>query len=129
MSVDLVDRAAEAIGRYDGAAKKGLGAAAQLLHREVKKAFGTKYYKGGKFRDTLKVRASIRYLTPYKTRSGWESVVGTKIIQALYWELGHDNIYTRNRERVRIWEPTGVAKREAMKAEFRAVVTAIMNQR
>lgn len=129
MSIDIVDRAAEATGRYNSAAQKGLAAAAQLLHREVKKAFGSRYYKGGRFRDTLKVKASIRYRTPYRTSSGWESLVGTKIIQALYWELGHDNIFTRNRERVRIWEPTGMAQREAMQREFRAVVTAIMNQR
>ena len=128
MPITTTNRAAEALGRYDNAAQKGLSAAAQLLHREVRKAFGTRYYKGGRFRDTLKVKASIRYLSAYRTPRGWESIVGTKIFQALYWELGHNNIFTRDKERVRIWEPTGQAQTQAMRNEFSYVVATIMSR-
>ena len=129
MTIHTTDRSREADARYDRAAQAGLAAAANLLTREIKKAFGSTYYKGGKFRGTLNVKASIRYLTPYKTVKGWETLVGTKIIQALYWELGHNNKWTRNRERVRLWEPTGMAQKQAMRREFAKIVKQVMEVR
>lgn len=129
MSVTIVNRSREAVDRYRDGSRAGLAAAANLLATEVKKAHGSWYYKGGAFRDTLKVKASIRYLTPYQRPTGWETQVGTKIIQALYWELGHTNRWTRNKERVRIWEPTAQQNKDAMRAAYARVVKRVMEAR
>lgn len=128
MSVTTTNRRAEALGRYDEASKLGLAGAANVLRTAVVKKFGSSYYKGGRFRSTLFVKQSVRYLTPYKTPNGWETQVGTKIIEALYWELGHNNIFTRNRERVRIWEPAGLESIEAMRSAYGRVVARFMGR-
>lgn len=126
MSVTIVDRSQQARARYDDASMRGLDAAARHLKTEVIKAFGSNYYKGGRFRSTLQVKQSIRHLTPYKVSGGWESTVGTKFIEALYWELGHHNTFTRKYERVQLWVPTAADNVETMRATFSRVVARLM---
>lgn len=137
MSVETTNLSAEAQARYDEAARLGLAASANLLVRELKKAFGNSYYKGGAFRDTLKIKASITSLTPYKDGTGqWETQVGPENgwvmtkkgwrSVPLAWEIGHDNFFTGQREHVPIFEPTGAAQSEAMRAAFARVVARIM---
>ena len=128
MSVTTVDRSREALARYDEIVPRALDGAAKHLVDEVRKAFGSTYYLGGRFRSTLQVKQSIRRLTPYKTPAGWETVVGTKLIEALYWELGHRNIFTRNPERVQLWVPTATANVERMQKTFAYVVARFMGR-
>jgi hypothetical protein len=112
--------------RYREAARLGTDAAANVLEREVAKAHDSTYYKGGAFRGTLLVRQSIRRSPPTDTSTGWLSKVGTNKLPALFWELGHHNIFTRKYERVRIWVPTAQANIERMRANFAAIVARVM---
>ena len=130
MSVTVIDRGAEALRRYDDAARKGLDGAANHLRVEIQKAFGSDYYKGGAFRSTLQVKQSIRRSPPAKGPDGrWNATVGTKLIEALYWELGHHNRFTRKYERVQLWVPTALANVQRMQQTFSVVVARLMNRR
>lgn len=127
MSVTVVDRSGLAVRRYDEAARLGLDAAANHLIVEVRKAFGSDYYKGGAFRSTLQVKQSIRKLMPYRAGAGaWETTIGTKFVEALYWELGHRNAFTRRYERVQLWVPTATANVERMRKTFAVIVARMM---
>lgn len=127
MSVTVQDMSGKAIARYDAAAQRGLDAAAAHLTFAVQKAHGSSYYNGGAFRSTLYVRQSIRRLTPYRGVAGkWETQVGTNKIQALYWELGHHNLFTRKHERFRVWEPTGLREQGRMAQIFASTVARAM---
>lgn len=126
MPVTTVDNSRQALARYDDASMRGLDAAANHLRTELLKAFGSSYYKGGRFRSTLQVKQSIRRLMPYKTADGWETTIGTKLIEALYWELGHRNVFTRKYERVQLWVPTAADNVDAMRRTFARVVARLM---
>jgi hypothetical protein len=63
---------------------------------------------------------------PSRTATGWETSVGTKFIEALYWELGHRNLFTRKYERVQLWVPTAVENVARMQKTFSVIVARIM---
>lgn len=126
MSVRITDNSLKVLDRYRDASRMGMDAAANHLKVSVQKAFGSWYYKGGKFRSTLYVKQSIRRDGPTWAGSGWEATVGTNKIEALYWELGHINTFTRKYERVQIWVPTGAAETQRIKDTFARVVTRYM---
>jgi hypothetical protein len=129
MAVERVDRSREAISRGREAGRLAMDASANLLQTQVVKAFGSDYYKGGAFRSTLQVKQSIRRQGPNWAGTGWESTVGTKLIEALYWELGHQNTFTRKRERVQIWEPTARESVPAIRATYARVMVRYMGAR
>lgn len=126
MTAKLTDNSAAFRARYREAARLGIDAAANVLEREVAKAHDASYYKGGAFRGTLKVRQSIRRSPPEATPTGWAAKVGTNKLPALFWELGHINLFTRKYERNRIWVPTAMANLERMRKNFAAVVARVM---
>lgn len=126
MSVTVVDRSAAVPARWDDASRRGLDAATQHLQNEIYKAFGSWYYKGGAFRSTLQVKQSIQRKGPYRVGSGWEQMIGTELIEALYWELGHNNRWTRKYERVQIWVPTASKNIDRMQKTFSVVVARLM---
>lgn len=128
VQVTVTDRSVEFLRRYREAARLGVDAAANALQRAVTIAHDSSYYKGGAFRGTLFVRQSIRRTDPMRSATGWESVVGTKIIEALYWELGHHNTFTRRYERRRIWEPAALEAAESVRATFARVVARLMQK-
>jgi len=125
VSVTTTDDGAQFEAQYTAAAKTGVDVAANHLRVAVQKAFGSDYYKGGAFRLTLQVKQSVRREVTRGPR-GWEAVVGTKFIEALYWELGHRNLFTRKYERVELWVPTALREVDAMRAAFARVVRRIM---
>jgi hypothetical protein len=127
MSVTITDRSASAFSRYHEAARKGVDAIANVMQREITRAHTSDYYRGGAFRDTVKVRKSIRRTVPVWEPDGWASTVGTNKMVALYWELGHHNTFTRRYERREIWVPTAAANVEAARAAFARVVKRIMD--
>lgn len=124
MAVTVIDNSRKVQDRYRDAARKGLVAGGALLVRELKKAHGDSYYKGGAFR-TGQVRQSIKATAPFWL-GGWMLQVGTKLLFPLYWELGHFNVFTRKYERVRIWTPTYLAQVQAIQAEFGATLKRYM---
>jgi len=126
MAVTTIDRSRQAQDRYRNAARLGLDAAATHLRVSVVRAFGSSYYKGGAFRSTLQVKQSIRHVGPTWDGSGWAATVGTNKIEALYWELGHQNVFTRKYERVELWVPTVLAERAKIQEVFATIVARVM---
>jgi hypothetical protein len=140
MPVKFANNAARFAFDLEFARRQGVVACGNVLVRRLKKAFGSGYYKGGRFRDTLKVEASIqREDEPTLGREGWSIRVGPKFgdpqekaagvkrgkawMVPLYWELGHYNVFTRRYERREIFRPTGVDSTPALGAEYGKVVT------
>lgn len=133
MSVTVVNKSGAVPGRWDDASRLGLAAAVNVLKTAVLKEFGSDYYKGGAFRSTLQVKQSVRSVGPYKTPSGWEAILGTKLIEALYWELGHRNHWMKvngqpTYQRVRIWEPAGISSTSEMRSAYGRVVARVMGR-
>lgn len=128
--VRIVDNTRKVMVAYDRGAQAGLTAAGNLLVRELKKAHtDADYYKGGAFRNTLGVRASIRRTTPEKHNNMWQTRIGTKFIEALYWELGHYNIFSRKQEPpVKIWMPTLLEQRENVRRLWAQTVKRAIGQ-
>lgn len=52
--------------------------------------------------------------------------VGTNVIYAKFWEFGHQNLFTRQFERVERWRPTLDANAEAITARFKKLFGALM---
>lgn len=140
VAVTIVDHAKEARERYDKAARAGIVASSQYLLNEIKKAYSD-YYTSGAFRSTLQIRQAWRRATPEKKDGQWYTIVGvptasvtpkgaTKPVDrgevALAWELGHDNLYTGKRERVRIAQPTAVESAQGMRDEWAKIVKRYM---
>jgi hypothetical protein len=128
MPVQTTNRSREAFDRMDQASYAGVDNAATTLLNAVRNKFGSSYYTGGRFRSTLYVKQSARKLMPYKVQNGWETQVGTKLIEALYWELGHENVFLRKKVRVRIWEPAAIESIEAMRSAYSRVVARMMGK-
>lgn len=115
--IRIIDNTRKVMAAYDRGAQAGLTAAGNLLVRELKQAHtDANYYKGGAFRNTLGIRASIRRTTPEKHNGIWQTRIGTKFVEALYWELGHYNVFSGKQEPpVKIWMPTLLEQREAIR--------------
>jgi hypothetical protein len=128
--IRLIDNRAKVLVAYDKGSQAGLIAAGNMLVRELKFAHTeANYYKGGAFRNTLGVRASIRRTNPEKIGGAYQMRVGTKFIEALYWELGHYNVFTREYEPpVRIWMPTFLEKREQARALWAKTVNRFVGR-
>lgn len=120
----LVDKSRQVLAAYDKASRDGITAVANMLVRELKRAhLEANYYKGGAFRHTLGVRASINRTEPEKVGDSYQIRVGTKFIEALYWEMGHYNVFTGKEEPpVKIWMPTFLEQRDNGKKLFAATV-------
>jgi len=71
------------------------------------------YTSGAFFTDTS--LESIKMTDPYNTSSGGRNVsVYTDVDYMMFWEEGHDNLFTRKHEQERRWEPTLHRKQEDM---------------
>lgn len=66
--------------------------------------------------------SSVTVGQPIDGPDGREVEVGTPLDYPLYWELGHNNTYTRRYERVEIWGPT----LDEMASELAAVFEATL---
>lgn len=122
MPVQITDRTKQFLDRFDNARRLGVTAAGESLKREVRKAFGSDYYLGGQYRETIGVRKSIRRSTATRGVDGYEVRVGSKHMVALYWELGWTHYQSGKRYRVEIWKPTLLENLRALRAEFATVV-------
>jgi len=120
----LIDKSRQVMATYRKASRNGITAIANMLVRELKKAHSeADYYKGGAFRHTLGVRASIHRTEPEWVLGSYEIRVGTKFIEALYWEMGHYNVFTgKNEPPVKIWMPTFLEQRENSRKLFAETV-------
>lgn len=110
-----VSRAPEMQRALDLAIKDGLTAGAYHYANEVKKeARGG--YTSGDFVTGATV-AGVTVLPAERVADGWEAKVGTNLLYNLFWEIGHNNLFTGKYERVEIWRPVMV--REAQRIQQR----------
>jgi hypothetical protein len=127
VAVKVTNRIEAAVKKMDRAARSGMDAAAQVYEREVERAHGD-HYTTQQYRGTLNVKQSIRRTRPVRGPNGYESEVGTKLPQPLYWELGWQTKGKKSRlMRRRIWVPTAIAQAQAIAAEYAKVVARMMN--
>jgi hypothetical protein len=114
------------IRAMDDAAPKGLHAAAYVVQNKVKENLRGGY-KSGAF-VTGHVMNSVTIGQVYREGTGWAIRVGSNVEYALWWEVGHNNRWTRQYERSERWRPALVDSRfEAMSA-FNRVYTLTLKE-
>lgn len=102
--VEFTDNSPKFLRALKRAKRFGLAAAARVLVREVKRRLRGGYTSGDFV--TGNVQNSVTYLEPYEVGNGdYETLVGTNVDYALFWELGHNNIFTRKPEHEPVWIP------------------------
>lgn len=113
-------------GRMRQAVDGGLLAAANVVETKVKEGLRGGYTSGD-FVTGL-VLNSVTHSEPTLGGAGAYILVGTWVSYALYWELGHQNLFTRRFERVEIWMPALLSTRAQQLAAFQRVFQRIMNE-
>jgi len=93
----------------DRAIQDGLNAGAQHYANEEKRELAGGYTSGDFV--TGNVLNSVTVVPAQRVGAAWEARVGTNVMYALFWEIGHLNLFTRRFERVETWRP--VLVREA----------------
>ena len=115
------------IGATERGQKAGLIAAAELYMADVKEQL-LEGYKGGAF-VTGHAANSVQRSSPEATADGVEISIGSDVDYTLWWEVGHENLFTGQHERKEVWVPTMVANRDkyiaAVAAEIKAVDGAL----
>lgn len=102
----------------------GLIAAATVLINAVKRGL-TGGYTSGDF-VTGNVRSSVTRSEPSVDGAVGSIEVGTNVMYALYWELGHINLFTRNFERKEVWVPALFGSRQQIEAAYARAFRAVM---
>lgn len=120
MSFDVTNNTPEFRRRLRKAQAAGLLAGAQVLINGVKRGLAGGYTSGSFAQGN--VLNSVTKSPVYAEPDGLGIDVGTNVPYALYWELGHHNIFTRRYERVPVWVPVaeheGPATNEAFQRVF-----------
>lgn len=122
-SVKFEDNSSDFLRCVDHASKEALKAAAYVYYNAVKSKLKGGYTTGN-FVTGLGLNAVTR-TEPTPAEAGYEIVVGTNVDYAVYWELGHHNVFTRKYERVEIWLPSYWEYAEKIREEFKAVFIRI----
>lgn len=102
----------------------GLLAAAAVVENKVKEGLRGGY-KSGAF-VTGNVMASVNHSDPVVDVSGAYILVGTDVMYALYWELGHNNLFTRQFERKEVWMPAFLSSRAEQVAAYQRTYARFM---
>lgn len=125
MSAQWVSHLDEFRRRHERASKAALIAAALVYENAMKLAL-TGGYKTGAF-VTGRVRSSVTHGEPYPLGPAqWAIRVGTNVLYALFWEIGHINLFTKRYERVEKWRPTLVEQRVHIAQKYSDVYRALM---
>lgn len=113
--------------RYDDATSAGLVAAAALYQGALRRKL-LRGYLTGKF-VTGATASSVQMGEPFQGPRGRAIVVGSNELVAMYWELGHFNIFTRKYERVEYWRETLGLMGAAMAAVMGSTMSAVLESR
>lgn len=117
-----LDASADFEARWQPALHAGLTAAGYVYANTVKRALAGGYTSGDFV--TGRVMNSVTVSEP----EGNEVDVGTDVDYALFWEMGHHNLFTRKFERVEIWRPAIDAMGEEMSDVFAGTVLSWLVQ-
>ena len=110
--------------RMKQATAGGLLAAAAVVENKVKDGLRGGY-KSGLF-VTGNVLSSVNHSEPAVDQNGAYILVGTDVMYALFWELGHLNTWTRRFERKEVWVPALNSTRTEQLAAFQRVYARMM---
>lgn len=100
----------------DAAQQFALIAAAYVLVNAVKRALKGGYTSGAFV--TGHVINSVTRGEPFREATGFSVLVGSNVPYALFWEIGHHNLFTRKYEREERWRPAFMDSREAMSQAY-----------
>lgn len=98
------------------AEKFALIAAAYVLVNSVKRALRGGYTSGDFV--TGGVINSVTRGQPFRDGQGWAIEVGTDLMYALFWEVGHHSIFSRRYEREERWRPAFMDSRNDMRDAY-----------
>jgi hypothetical protein len=110
--------------RMKAARMAGLIAAAEIVITKVKEGLRGGYTSGAFV--TGNVLNSVTRSEPMDDANGAFILVGTNVNYALYWELGHQNLFTRKFERKEVWMPAFLGSRGEQYAAFQRVYQRFM---
>ena len=110
--------------RLNQARAAGLIAAAEVVVGAVKQGLQGGYTSGAFV--TGHVMASVSRSEPMEDAEGAYILVGTDVMYALFWELGHQNLFTRKFERKEAWVPALLSTRAEQLAAFQRVYQRFM---
>jgi hypothetical protein len=113
-----------ALSQFDRAVDAGLRAMAETYATAVKRQLARGYTTGAFV--TGRLLNSITIQGPVSEGGVRTMHVGTPVDYAMYWELGHQNLFTGRFERVPIWLPTLLATLTQQRAAFEAGFTSVM---
>jgi hypothetical protein len=102
--------------RLQQATGAGLLAAAAVVENRVKRELRGGYTSGAFV--TGHVMSSVTHSEPAEDALGAFILVGTNLNYALFWEVGHMNLFTRRFERVEIWMPALLETRAEQRAAY-----------
>lgn len=104
--------------RFEDAAAAGLLAAAYVYFNEIKRRLAGGFTSGAFVTGNLLNSVAIQP----PAREGGDLVVrvGTPIKYALYWELGHNNVFARRFERQERWFPAAIDTEPEQQRAFAA---------
>jgi hypothetical protein len=105
----------------------GLIAAAEVVIGRVKQALRGGYTSGAFV--TGRVMASVNRNEPATDERGAYILVGTDVTYALFWEVGHHNLFTRKFERQERWMPAFLDSRNQQRDAFLAAFTRTLGPR
>lgn len=100
----------------DDAQEMAIIAVAYVLVNAVKRALKGGYTSGAFV--TGETINSVTRGTPFREGMGWSIEVGTNLMRALFWEIGHNNLFTGKYEREERWRPAFMDSRDAMAATY-----------
>lgn len=104
--------------------RAGLLAGGRVLLNGVKRGLRGGYTSGDFV--TGRVLNSVRLSEPRASPDGGTISVYSDLLYALYWELGHLNLFTANYERVQVWVPAFRENRVAAKKAYVQAYRALM---
>jgi hypothetical protein len=104
--------------QLEQAVAAGLLAAAEVVRERVSERLREGYTSGafvtGRSADAVAVAG------PDPEGDGLAVRIGTDVLYDLFWELGHENLFTRKYERVEVWVPLFLETTALQEQAFRA---------
>ncbi len=111
------------IGATERAISSGLIAAAEVYEGAMREEL-QKGYTSGDF-VTGQAANSVSRSSPEVTPDGIEIAIGSNLDYVLYWEVGHQNLFTGKHEREERWVPKMVEMRDQLTAIVAAEIKAV----
>lgn len=102
----------------------GLIAAATVYVNAVKRGLRGGYTSGAFVTGAL--MASVTRTEPRNEGVARVVRVGTNVMYAVFWELGHHNLFSRRYERKEVWMPELIRSAPAQRAAFQRVFERMM---